>query len=117
MAGELAAGLLAHSLALLADAGHMLTDAGALGFALVGTAVAAGLILVTGWNRFDPIASVGIAFLMLWASAGLLRESGRIFLELAPQEIDPAEVGRAIIGVAGVVEAHDLHVWTVTSGF
>ena len=218
LGGELAAGLVAGSLALLADAGHMLTDAGALGFALfaaalaarppsgrwtfgfrrvevlaaqvngvtlvlaalwivysaarrlasppevdarlvlavalagaavnvvatgflarasgrslnvrgayvhlatdlaafLATAAAAGLILATGWERFDAFAGLGVAGLMLGASVGLLRDSGRIFLEMAPAEIDPAAVGRAIIGMPQVVEAHDLHVWTVTSGF
>src|SRR5919201_1234230 len=200
LAGELIAGLVAGSLALLADAGHMLTDAGALGFALfaaalaarppsgrftfgfrrgggvaaqvngvtlalaavwivysaarrlasppdvdawlvlavalagaavnivattvlarasgrslnvrgaylhvatdlvafAGTAVAAGLILATGWNRFDSLAGLGVAALMLWASFALLRDSGRIFLEMSPAEIDPADVGRGIIAM------------------
>src|SRR5438477_6432467 len=200
LGGELAAGLVSGSLALLADAGHMLTDAGALGFALVaaglamrpatgrwtfgfkrlevlaaqvngvtlalaavwivysaarrlasppevdarlvlavalagaavnlvataflarasgrslnvrgayvhvatdlvafaGTAVAAGLILATGWNRFDALAGLAVASLMLWASYGLLRDSGRIFLEVSPAEIDPVDVGRAIVAM------------------
>ncbi len=47
----------------------------------------------------------------------MLRDSGRIFLEMSPAEIDPTEVGLAIVGMPHVVEAHDLHVWTVTSGF
>jgi cobalt-zinc-cadmium efflux system protein len=218
MAGEVVAGVLAHSLALLADAGHMLTDAAALAMALgaavmaerpprgrwtwgfrrlevlaaqvngatlvvlgvwivwsavrrlvspsevhggvvlgvalvgvavnvvatallaratresinirgaflhivtdlaafVGTALAGLLVLLTGWNRFDPIASLVVAGLMFWAAAGLLRDSSRIFLEMSPRELDPADVGRAIASVEDVVEAHDLHVWTVTSGF
>lgn len=218
MAGEVAAGLVAHSLALLADAGHMLTDAAALGFALVASAMAArpavgrwtfgysrleilaaqangltlgliaiwivwsavhrlidphnvrgglvlvvaaggalvsllaslvlarasreslnvrgaflhvatdvaafataalagGLILATGWDRFDPIASLLVAALMLWSSAQLLRESTLIFLERAPREADPEAIGRALVEEQDVVEVHDLHVWTVTSGF
>jgi len=218
MAGEIAAGLVAHSLALLADAGHMLTDAAALGFALVASAMAArpaigrwtfgysrleilaaqangitlglialwivwsavhrlidphdvrgglvlvvatagalvsllaslvlarasreslnvrgaflhvatdvaafaasavagGLILATGWDRFDPIASLLVAALMLWSSAQLLRESTLIFLERAPSDVDPEAIGRALVAEEGVVEVHDLHVWTVTSGF
>lgn len=218
MAGEIVAGVLGHSLALLADAGHMLTDAAALGFALfasamaarpaVGrwtfgysrleifaaqangitlallalwvvwsavhrlvdphevrgglvlvvalagaaaslaaslvlarasrdslnvraafvhvatdavafgaTAVAGGLILATGWDRFDPIASLAVAALMLWSSAGLLRDSTAIFLERAPSDADPGAIGRALVAEPGVVEVHDLHVWTVTSGF
>jgi cobalt-zinc-cadmium efflux system protein len=218
MVGEIVAGLLAGSLALLADAGHLLSDAAALGFALVaaalaarpargswtygfsrleilaaqangvallvvallivfaavrrivspnevrgglvlvvalagmavslaatgllarasreslnvrgaflhvasdlaafaGTAAAGGVVLATGWDRADPVASLLVAALMLWASVSLLRESARIFLERSPAEIDPSEVGRAIVAVPSVVEAHDLHVWTVTSGF
>jgi cobalt-zinc-cadmium efflux system protein len=218
MVGELAAGLVASSLALLADAGHMLTDAAALGLALfaaavaarpasgrwtfgyrrveilaaqvngitlllvgawivysaigrlvdppqvrggivvvvasvgvlvnllatrvlarasreslnvrgaflhlvtdlaafAGTAIAGALVLLTGWDRFDPLASLLVAGLAFWASFGLLRESTRIFLEASPTDIDPDAVGRALIAEPQVVEAHDLHVWTVGSGF
>jgi cobalt-zinc-cadmium efflux system protein len=218
MAGEIAAGLVGHSLALLADAGHMLTDAAALAFALVASAMAArpavgrwtfgysrleilaaqangltlgliaiwivwsaihrlvnphdvrgglvlvvalvgavvsllaslvlarasreslnvrgaflhvltdvaafgaaaiagALILATGWNRFDPIASLLVAVLMLRSSGQLLRESTLIFLERAPSEVDPEAIGRALVAEEDVVEVHDLHVWTVTSGF
>jgi cobalt-zinc-cadmium efflux system protein len=85
--------------------------------AFVGTAVAGGLIVLTGWDRFDPIASLIVVGLMLAAAVSLLRESGRIFLEGAPASALPAEVGQAIAGHDGVVETHDLHVWTVTSGF
>jgi len=92
---------------------HVATDL----VAFVGTAVAGGLIVLTGWDRFDPIASILVAVLMLAASASLIRESTRIFLEGAPSSVLPADVGRAIAGHEGVVETHDLHVWTVTSGF
>jgi cobalt-zinc-cadmium efflux system protein len=92
---------------------HILTDLAAF----VGTAVAAGLIVLTGWNGFDAVASLLVAVLMLWAAVSLLRESGRIFLEGAPASAPPVEVGRAIAAHPGVVETHDLHVWTVTDGF
>ncbi len=92
---------------------HVATDL----VAFVGTAIAGAVILVTGWNRVDPIASLLVAGLMFWAAYSLLRDSTAIFLELAPSGIDPAEVGRAIVSIPQVVEAHDLHVWTVTSGF
>src|SRR5438093_582845 len=108
MAGEIAAGLAGHSLALL-----VATDVAA--FAAAGAAGA--LILATGWDRFDPIASLLVAALMLWSSAQLLRESTLIFLERAPREADPEAIGRALVGEQDVVEVHDLHVWTVTSGF
>ncbi len=218
MALEVAAGVIAHSLALLSDAGHMLTDAGAIGFSLVaitlarrppsgsltfglrrveilsalangvtllilaafiayeavrrlfspphvngtlmlvvalagivvnlvavwllsranrrslgvegsfqhiltdlygfiGTAVAAAVILASGFERADAIASLLIAALMIRSGLALVRDSGRVFLEAAPKELDPQEIGRALVAQAGVVEVHDLHVWEVTSGF
>jgi cobalt-zinc-cadmium efflux system protein len=92
---------------------HIATDAAAF----VGTAVAAALILATSWDRFDPLASLFVAALALAASWSLLRESGGIFLEGAPASAPPSEVGKALAAHPGVVEAHDLHVWTVTSGF
>jgi cobalt-zinc-cadmium efflux system protein len=92
---------------------HIATDLAAF----VGTAVAGTLILLTGWDRFDPITSILVAALMFGAAYELLKESGRIFLEAAPESAPPADVGRAIVAHPGVVEAHDLHVWTVTSGF
>jgi len=92
---------------------HVLTDVAAFGAA----ALAGGLILATGWDRFDPIASLAVAALMLWSSAVLLRESTAIFLERAPQDADPEAIGRALVNEQDVVEVHDLHVWTVTSGF
>ena len=92
---------------------HIVTDLAAF----VGTGVAAVLIVLTGWNRLDPIASLLVAALMFAAAWSLLRESGRIFLEGAPASAPPADVGPAIVAHPGVVETHDLHVWTVTDGF
>lgn len=92
---------------------HVVTDLAAF----VGTGIAAALILLTGWDRFDALASLLVAALMLAAAWTLLRESGRIFLEGAPSSAPPADVGPAIAAHAGVVETHDLHVWTVTDGF
>jgi cobalt-zinc-cadmium efflux system protein len=92
---------------------HVVTDLAAF----AGTAVAGALILATGWDRFDPIAGLVVAGLMFWGASGLLRESMRIFLEVAPENIQPGAVGRAILDEPDVVEVHDLHVWTLTSGF
>ena len=92
---------------------HVATDL----VAFIGTAIAGALILITGWNRFDSIASLLVAALMVRSSWTLLRESGRIFLEAAPPGIDPDAVAAAIAADPDVVEVHDLHVWTVTSGF
>jgi cobalt-zinc-cadmium efflux system protein len=75
------------------------------------------VILVTGWHQADGVASLVIAAVMLRAAWGLLRESGRVFLEAAPRGVDVDAIGHAMVGVAGVHEVHDLHVWEVTSGF
>ncbi len=218
MAVEVAAGVIAHSLALLSDAGHMLTDAAAIGFALlalrlaarpargaltfgfrraeilsaqangvtllivaafivydavrrlfepptvrgglilavalagvavnllavamlmgadrrslnvqgtfrhvltdlygfIATAVAAVIILTTGFQRADPIVSLLIAGLMIRTGVALVKASGRIFLEAAPEGLDPEAIGGALVAQDGVVEVHDLHVWEVSSGF
>jgi cobalt-zinc-cadmium efflux system protein len=92
---------------------HILTDL----VAFIATAVAGAVILVTGFDRADGIASLIVAAVMLRAAVGLLRESGRVFLEAAPRGLDPDAVGRAMIDRPEVVEVHDLHVWEVTSGF
>jgi cobalt-zinc-cadmium efflux system protein len=92
---------------------HILTDL----FAFIGTAVAAAAILLTGFDQADAIASLLVAALMLRSAYGLLRDSGRIFLEAAPKGIDPDRIGRTMAAQPGVVEVHDLHVWEVTSEF
>ena len=92
---------------------HVLTDLAAF----AATAAAGALVLATGRDRFDPIASLLVAVLLFWTSGGLLRESTRIFMEGSPGEIDPSAVGQTLVGEPHVVEVHDLHVWTVTSGF
>jgi cobalt-zinc-cadmium efflux system protein len=92
---------------------HVATDL----LAFAGTALAGGLILATGWDRLDALVSLLVAALMLGAAWSLLRESGRIFLEGAPSSAPPGDIGHAIADHPGVVETHDLHVWTVTSGF
>jgi cobalt-zinc-cadmium efflux system protein len=92
---------------------HIVTDL----YGFIATAVAAGVILATGFNRADAIASLIIAGILLHAAYGLLKESGRVFMEAAPAGLDPDEIGRTLAAYPGVVEVHDLHVWEVTSGF
>jgi cobalt-zinc-cadmium efflux system protein len=93
---------------------HILTDL----FAFIATAIAGAIIYFTGsYNRVDAIAALVVAALMLRAGYGLVRDSGRIFLEASPKGLDPEEVGHAIASHPGVVNVHDLHVWEVTSGF
>jgi cobalt-zinc-cadmium efflux system protein len=92
---------------------HIVTDL----FGFVATAVAAVVIIIAGLDRADPIASALIALVMLHASYGLLRDSARVFLEAAPSDLDPDQIGQVLAEQPGVVQVHDLHVWEVTSGF
>jgi len=92
---------------------HILTDL----FAFVATALAGGIVLLTGFARADALASLLVAASMLYAGVRLVIASGRVFLEAAPAELDPQRIGRTLAAQSGVVEVHDLHVWEVTSGF
>jgi cobalt-zinc-cadmium efflux system protein len=92
---------------------HVLTDL----YAFIATAIAAIVILATGFDRADPIAALVVAALMAHAAYGLLRDSGRIFMEAAPADVDVDDVGHALAAFPGVASVHDLHVWELTSGF
>jgi cobalt-zinc-cadmium efflux system protein len=83
----------------------------------LGVIVAGVLVIATGWNQADPIVSMAIGVLILLGSWRLLREPFNVLMESAPEGIDVQDVGSAMCGVPGVREVHDLHVWTVTSGF
>jgi cobalt-zinc-cadmium efflux system protein len=90
---------------------HILTDL----YGFIGTVVAAIIILTTGFNRADAIASLIVVALMLKAAWGLLHDSGRVLLEAAPEDIDLADVRTHLLESDHVRDVHDLHVWTVTS--
>ena len=80
-------------------------------------AVVAGVvILTTGWQQADAVASLLIAVLILPRSLVLLRDSAVVLLEIAPHDLDLAEVDRHLRAMPGVVDVHDLHAWTITSG-
>ena len=83
----------------------------------VGAILAAVVILTTGWSAADPLISIFVAALIVWSGWKLLRESVDVLLESVPAHIDVVEVQRAIDEIPGVDNVHDLHVWTVTSGF
>jgi cobalt-zinc-cadmium efflux system protein len=83
----------------------------------VGVVVAAVVILATGWLEADPLVSILIGLLVLASSWSILRDSTSILLEAAPKGIDTSAVGERLAGAPGVVQVHDLHVWTITSGF
>ena len=83
----------------------------------VGVIIAAGVILLTGWEPIDPIVSILISILIVASAWSVLKESVDVLLEAAPKGIDTQEVGMAMAGVAGVEQIHDLHIWQITSGF
>ncbi|MFI7242350.1 cation diffusion facilitator family transporter [Streptomyces qinglanensis] len=90
---------------------HLLNDL----YAFLGTAVAGLIVLTTGFARADALASLAVVALMLRAGSGLIRASGRIFLEAAPAGIDPDTVGDRMAAAGQVAEVHDLHIWQITS--
>jgi cobalt-zinc-cadmium efflux system protein len=92
---------------------HILMDL----FAFVGTVAAGVVILLTGFERADPLISIAIAAIMLLSGVRLLAAAGRVILEAAPAGLDPPEIGRALAAMPDVVEVHDLHVWQVGAGF
>lgn len=91
---------------------HVLGDA----LGSLGVIAAAFLIWAFGWTRADPVASIGIALLVIFASWQLLRETVGVLMEAAPAHIDVGEVCGALRETRGVLSIHDLHVWTITSG-
>jgi cobalt-zinc-cadmium efflux system protein len=103
----------ADSLNIRAAVLHLLGD----GLASVGVVIAGVVILTTGWLEADPVVSIVIGIAVLLSSWGVLRDAVNILLEEAPRGMDAAEVGRRMAGLPGVVEVHDLHIWTITSGF
>lgn len=78
--------------------------------------LAALVIALTGWERADIVASVLVALMILPRTWTLLREATDVLLEAVPKGTDLAAIRRHIIETPGVVDAHDLHVWTLTSG-
>jgi cobalt-zinc-cadmium efflux system protein len=92
---------------------HLLTDL----YAFAGTAVAGLVVWTTGFERADPIASLLVAGSMLAAAWPLIRRSGTVLLEAAPEGLLPDEIGSALRAHTGVADVHDLHVWEIGSGF
>lgn len=91
---------------------HILNDL----YGFIATAVAGAIIMWTGWVQADVIATMIVVVLMVKAGIGLVRASSRIFLEAAPENLDPAAVGADMAAREHVVEVHDLHIWEITSG-
>jgi cobalt-zinc-cadmium efflux system protein len=91
---------------------HILTDL----YAFVGTLIAGIVILVTGFNRADPIASLLVAALMFRSGWVLQRKAIRVLLESAPERTAPQEVGTAMAHAPLVSQVHDLHIWELAPG-
>lgn len=92
---------------------HLAGDA----LASLGVLVAGALVLAFDWRIADPLIAIGIAGLIAVSAWSVLRESVLVLLEAAPRGMDPEEVGAALAGAEGVVEVHDLHIWSVSSDF
>jgi cobalt-zinc-cadmium efflux system protein len=90
---------------------HLLTDL----WAFLGTLVAGVVVLATGFNRADPIASLLVVALMARAAWTLLRDSGHVLLEAAPAAVDLDVVRAHLLATESVLDVHDLHAWVVTS--
>ena len=92
---------------------HLLTDL----YAFAATALAGLVVWTTGFERADPIASLAVAASMLLTAWPLLRKTGRVLLEAAPEGLSPDEVAAVMRAQSGVTSVHDLHVWEISSGF
>ncbi|KQX78610.1 MULTISPECIES: cation diffusion facilitator family transporter [unclassified Streptomyces] len=82
----------------------------------VAVLISAVVILTTGWQTADPIASLVIGLMIVPRTVKLLRETLDVLLESAPKDVDMAEVRSHILALDGVEDVHDLHAWTITSG-
>ncbi|MFF0205584.1 cation diffusion facilitator family transporter [Streptomyces sp. NPDC005017] len=82
----------------------------------VAVLVSATVILTTGWEAADPIASLVIGLMIVPRTLRLLRETLDVLLESAPRGVDMAEVREHVLALDGVEDVHDLHAWTITSG-
>jgi cobalt-zinc-cadmium efflux system protein len=91
---------------------HVFGDVGAS----VAVIVAGLIILLTGWTSADPLLSIGIAGLIAVGAWRILRETADILLEASPKGIAMPELVQDMKHVPGVLDVHDLHVWSITSG-
>jgi len=90
---------------------HMIADAAVS----IGVVIAGALILFTGWSWIDPLVGLLIVAVILWGTWGLLTESLDMALDSAPAGVDVEEIRAALAGLPGVIEAHHLHVWSLST--
>jgi cobalt-zinc-cadmium efflux system protein len=82
----------------------------------IGAIIAGGILWVTDWRPIDPIITIFFAALMLFSSLSLVKEAIGVLMESTPQHVSPTKVYEDLLKLKGVREAHDLHIWTVSSG-
>ncbi|MCU0242709.1 MAG: cation diffusion facilitator family transporter [Vicinamibacteria bacterium] len=102
-----------HSLNLRGAWMHILADT----LGSVQAIVAGLLIMFLRWYWIDAVASIAIALLVIWSAWHLLREAVDVLMESAPAHLDSHEIENAICGLPGVEAVHDLHIWSIKSGF
>lgn len=90
---------------------HMASDA----LVQFGTVMAGVVILLTGWNRVDPLVSLVISVVIVMGTWSILRDAINLSLDAVPQNIDPALVQAHLRGLPGVVAVHDLHIWALST--
>jgi cobalt-zinc-cadmium efflux system protein len=112
-AAVLSAGSSGHNVNTRAALAHVLSDA----LGSVGAIVGGVLVFTLGWHRADPVISVVIAVLILWGGFKLVRDTSHVLMEGSPIEVDIADIEKTIRAVPGVVDFHDLHVWSISEGF
>jgi cobalt-zinc-cadmium efflux system protein len=112
VAAWLLSGVASHNLSVRGALLHVLSDL----IGSIGVIASSLMILVTGWNTADAVASVIIALLILVSSFGLVREAVDVLMEAVPRHIDLDDLRRTLENVPGASEVHDLHVWSLTTG-
>jgi len=90
---------------------HMAADAAVS----LGVVMAGVVMLYTGWIWLDPLASLLIVTVIFVGTWGLLRDSVRLALQAAPENVNPMDVRRFLVGLPGVAEMHDLHIWAMST--
>lgn len=112
-AGVLASGSHGHNVNTRAALAHVLSDA----LGSVGAITGGVLVSSLGWYRADPVISAIIGVLILWGGFKLVRDTSHVLMEGSPIEVDIADIEKTIRSVPGVVDFHDLHVWSISEGF
>lgn len=101
-----------HSLNVRAAYLHLWADA----LSSVGAVIAGAVIWTTGWSLIDPLISLFFSIVMLWNSFGLVKETVAILMEATPRGIDSQAVDRDLRALGGVLDVHDLHIWSLSTG-